>query len=106
MARSSFVLRISPADYETYVDRHRHVYPDLLAAFGEAGITSYSIYYYEGLLFAYMEAEDFAYVSKVLSSHPASHRWAAFMSDILLCWENGNDSVQIEEVFHYAHQDQ
>ncbi|OCT15410.1 hypothetical protein A8709_15125 [Paenibacillus pectinilyticus] len=102
MARASFVLRISPSNYESYVDRHKNVDPELLAAFGEAGLKSYSIYYYEGLLFAYMEADNLDDVFASLSNHPASHRWGDFMSDILHKWEDGNDSKRIEEVFQFT----
>ena len=101
MERYSFVLRISPANYDLYVERHKNVDPELLQAFEEAGIRTYSIYYDEGRLYAYMEAENIREAFAYLENHPANVKWQRFMSDILLR-ENGEVLRSIEEVFHFS----
>lgn len=102
MQRVSFILRIAPEHYEAYVERHRSVYPDLLQAFGEVGFRTYSIFYHEGLLFNYLEVEDYELAMNRLSAHPAYVRWQAFMSDMLLQAEGESVSVEIPEAFHWT----
>ena len=101
MDRASFVLRIAPEHYDEYVERHRFVYPELLDAFRRAGIRTYSIFYHEGLLFAYMEADDFEQAMEQLKHEPSNRMWQQMMSDMLLQWENGATTRTIPEVFHF-----
>lgn len=101
LERTSFVLRIAQEDYEDYVERHRHVYPELLKAFGETGIATYSIFYHEGLLFNYLEAENVAETMDQLTAYPVYARWQEYMSDMLLKNEAGKVSTDIPEVFHF-----
>jgi L-rhamnose mutarotase len=102
--RASFVLRIAPERFEEYVGRHRGVYPELLQAFREVGFRTYSIFYHGGLLFNYLEAEDFEISMKKLSAYPAYVRWQEFMSDMLLRIEGESVSVMIPEVFYWVPQ--
>lgn len=101
MERVSFVLNIRPEDRDEYIKRHEAVYPELLQAFGEVGISTYSIFLHEGTLFAYMEVEDYRKAMDTLAEHPANKRWQAYMSDLLIVNEHGSTSRDIPEVFHY-----
>lgn len=102
MQKVAFVLRIAPEHYEAYVERHRSVYPELLQAFEEVGFVTYSIFYYEGLLFNYLEVEDYAQAMEKLSAVPAYRRWQSFMSDMLLPMDGSSVSVAIPEVFRWT----
>lgn len=100
MERYSFLMRIDPSHYEVYVERHKHVDSELLEALAEVGIETYSIYYDEGQLFAYMEGQDLKTSLALLEQHPANLRWGRFKSDMLL-WEDGKVKRTLEEVFHF-----
>ncbi|MBD0380004.1 L-rhamnose mutarotase [Paenibacillus sedimenti] len=102
MEHISFVLRIDPLDEEAYMKRHEHVYPELEQAFGQAGIHRYHIYYHEGTLFAYMMVDNFEKAMKRLADHPANVKWQAYMADLLLPWENGENVKIIKEAYSYV----
>lgn len=104
MEHVSFVLKIDPKDREEYRSRHEHVDPELEKKFAEVGIRRYHIYYLEdhGTLFAYMEVDNFEQAMHELASDPANLRWQAFMSDMLLAWENGETSKSIPEMYRFV----
>lgn len=106
MQRVSFLLNIREEDQQEYIERHKAVYPELLQAFGEVGIHTYSIFLDRGNLFAYMEVEDYDAAMKKLDQHPANIRWQSFMSDLLIPHQEGGTSKRIPEVFHYERGDQ
>ncbi|MDN4618229.1 L-rhamnose mutarotase [Paenibacillus sp. PsM32] len=101
MERVSFVLHIDPQDQAQYIERHQAVYPELLQAFGEVGIHTYSIFLHEGTLFAYMEVDNYQEAMDQLAVHPANQRWQQFMADMLIPNQQGTTSEVIPEVFHY-----
>ena len=99
--RVSFKLTIRPGAEEEYRRRHQAVDPDLLQAFREVGVKTYSIFMDGTTLFAYMEVDDFDAAMRALDSHPANIRWQAFMSDILIADEAGQILQVLPEVFHF-----
>lgn len=101
MQRVSFKLTIRPGTEEEYLLRHQNVYPELLMAFREVGIQSYSIFMDGDTLFAYMEVEDFEAAMKTLEHNPANIRWQKFMSDILIADMEGSTTKILPEVFHF-----
>jgi L-rhamnose mutarotase len=101
MQRVSFMLKIREEDQQEYIKRHQSVYPELLQAFKEVGIKTYSIFMEGGNLFAYMEVEDFAEAMKALHHHEANLRWQEFMSDLLIPHHEGETIKVISEVFHF-----
>ncbi|WP_248925902.1 L-rhamnose mutarotase [Paenibacillus hamazuiensis] len=101
MQHISFVLKIDPADFGAYKERHEHVYPELERRFGEVGIHSYHIFYHEGTLFAYMLVEDFDAAMAQLQNDPANVKWQQFMSDMLKAWEDGNMIKMIPRMYSY-----
>ena len=102
MEHVSFLLRIDPKNEEEYFRRHERVYPELEAAFEQTGIQRYHIYYHEGVLFAYMQVKDYENAMRTLDTHPANIRWQAFMSDLLLPWENGQHVKPIREAYRFV----
>jgi len=102
MEQAAFVLKIDPQQETEYRKRHENVDDELEALFGKVGIHRYHIYFHEGLLFAYMEAEDFDGAMKKLSDHPANLKWQRFMSDLLKQWENGDTVKMLPEVYRYT----
>lgn len=102
MEHVSFVLRIDPAHQEEYKKRHEQVYPALEAEFAKVGIRRYHIYFHEGLLFAYMEVENYDAAMKHLADNQANKDWQLFMSDMLLPWENGEMVKRIPEMYKFT----
>ncbi|WP_165822306.1 L-rhamnose mutarotase [Paenibacillus montanisoli] len=102
MQRVSFVLQIDESSRDEYIRRHEMVDPELLQAFREVGIRSYSIFLDGGRLFAYMEVEDFEHAMAELSGQPANIRWQQFMSDLLIKHHEDSTLKVIPEVFHFT----
>ncbi|QHW32375.1 L-rhamnose mutarotase [Paenibacillus rhizovicinus] len=102
MQRISFVLQIDERNREAYIQRHKQVDPELLQAFQEVGIRTYSIFLDGGKLFAYMEVENYEQAMAKLSVHPANIRWQQFMSDLLLKHTDGEIVRDIPEVFYFG----
>lgn len=103
MERVGFILKIDRKDQKEYIKRHQAVYPELLQAFQEVGISTYSIFMHDEYLFAYMEVEDYQQAMEKLSQNEANQRWQSFMSDMLIKHHNGQTTLEIPEVFHFEH---
>ncbi|REE87511.1 L-rhamnose mutarotase [Paenibacillus taihuensis] len=102
MERVSFVLQIDESNRDAYIERDQNVDPELLKAFGEVGIKSYSIFMDGGRLFRYMEVENFNEAMTALGEHPANLRWQQFMEDLLVKHHEGGTVKVIPEVFYYS----
>ena len=101
MGRFGFKLTIQPGAEEEYLLRHQTVYPELLQAFREVGIKTYSIFMDGLTLFAYMEVDDFETAMETLNKHPANIKWQKFMSDILIKDASGLTMQVLPEVFFF-----
>jgi L-rhamnose mutarotase len=53
MKRFGQLIGLRPEVYEEYVRIHAAVWPEILEAIRKAGIRNYSIFHFEGKLFAY-----------------------------------------------------
>ncbi|WP_339315863.1 L-rhamnose mutarotase [Paenibacillus sp. FSL R10-2734] len=102
MEHVSFLLQIDPKQEKEYFQRHEMVYPELEAAFSQVGIERYHIYYHEGTLFAYMAVVNYEEAMKALETHPANIKWQAYMSDLLVPWENGQNAKVIREAYRFV----
>lgn len=100
MERISYVLNIHLADQQEYIERHQAVYPELLKALKDAGVHKYSIFMYGGILFAYMEVDNFEKAMEEVDRNEANQRWQQFMSDLLITNHLGTKIEVIPEVFH------
>lgn len=60
MQRVCFVLQVKPERLREYKERHRNVWPEMLAALRETGWNNYSLFLRsDGLLVGYLETGDF-----------------------------------------------
>jgi L-rhamnose mutarotase len=60
MKRVCFLLQVKPERIAEYKERHRTVWPEMLAALREAGWRNYSLFLGpDGVLVGYLETEDF-----------------------------------------------
>jgi L-rhamnose mutarotase len=76
--------RLKPGMEEAYEKAHAEVWPELLAAQRELGITRWLIFR-DGLeLFHAVECEDFARASAALAQHPVDRRWQEHMAQCVV----------------------
>ena len=76
--------RLKPGMEESYEKAHAEVWPELLAAQRELGITRWLIFR-DGLeLFHAVECEDFARASAALAQHPVDRRWQEHMAQYVV----------------------
>jgi L-rhamnose mutarotase len=105
MQRFGQVIGVRPGKLEEYKKLHAAVWPDVLKMIGECNIRNYSIYYRDGLLFAYFEytGDNFEADMAKMAADPTTQKWW----DVCMpCQEpvetrkQGEWWAMAEEVFH------
>ncbi|MGZ4333893.1 MAG: L-rhamnose mutarotase [Gaiellaceae bacterium] len=81
--RSAFVLRVRPDKVDEYLDAHRNVWPELLAALRRAGIRNYTIFRNSNEMFGYFEADDLAAAAAHMEAQEVNARWQDAMAQLL-----------------------
>ena len=104
MERVCFLLRVRPDRLDEYRDRHRAVWPEMLAALRNAGWANYSLFLRDdGMLIGYLECEDFDAARALMDAEEVNARWQAEMAPFfeLPGSERADTALErIEEVFH------
>lgn len=104
MERVGFVLKVKQDRLAEYRGRHREVWPEMLAALREAGWRNYSLFLREdGLLFGYLETDDFAAALAGMAATDVNRRWQAEMAPFFEGLAGGAPDaglLRLEEVFH------
>ena len=106
MERVAFVLKVRADRLAEYKARHQAVWPDMLAALHATGWRNYSLFLRpDGLLFGYLETDDFAAALAGMAETDVNRRWQTEMSPFF----EGIDGrpadeglLRLEEVFHLA----
>ena len=81
MQRIAFLLRLKPGTGPEYDKSHAAVWPEMLDLLKRAGISEYSIFRRDELLFLYMRIEsDFDAVWNKIEADPVNTRWQQAMS--------------------------
>ena len=81
MPRYCFELQVRPDRIEEYIDRHRAVWPDMLAALRDSGWRNYSLFLRDdGLLVGYVEADDLEAAQAAMARTDVNARWQAEMA--------------------------
>lgn len=77
MQRFGQVIGIKSGHLEEYTRLHAEVWPGVLAKIEECNIRNYSIYHYNGLLFAYMEyhGDDFEGDMAKMAADETTQKW-------------------------------
>jgi len=81
--RSAFVLRVRPDKIDEYLDAHRDVWPEMLAALREAGIRNYTIYRHGNEMFGYFESDDLETAAAYMEAQEINARWQDTMAELL-----------------------
>lgn len=104
MERVGFVLKVRSDRIAEYRQRHRAVWPEMLAALRDAGWRNYSLFLRDdGLLFGYLETDDFAAALARMAATDVNRRWQTEMAPFFEA-SGGRPAdqalVRLEEVFH------
>lgn len=82
MGRVCFTSRVRPDRLAEYAERHKAVWPEMLAALRAAGWANYSLFLAsDGLLIGYVETDDFAGALAAMAATGVNARWQAEMAD-------------------------
>jgi L-rhamnose mutarotase len=98
MERVCFQVRVRADRIDEYRERHKAVWPEMLAALSSAGWSNYSLFLREdGLLIGYLESEDFEAAKAAMDETDVNARWQAEMAPF---FEDAPAFDRLEEVFH------
>ena len=107
MARYCFQLQVRPERLAEYKERHRAVWPEMLAALCDTGWRNYSLFLRpDGLLIGYVEADDLRTAQDGMAATAVNARWQAEMAPFFVDLEGRPDVgfLLLEEVFHLEDQ--
>jgi L-rhamnose mutarotase len=97
--RSAFVLRVRPDKIDEYVEAHRSVWPEMLAALRDAGIRNYTIFRSDNEMFGYFESDDLEGAAAFLAAHEVNARWQDTMAALLEDRVPDAGPPTLEEIF-------
>ena len=105
MERVAFMLRLKAGAGDAYDEAHEQVWPEMLALLKSAGITEYSIFRREELLFLSLRVEtDFETTWRKIENDPVNLRWQEAMSALFLPVDGelqpGERFPMLREVFY------
>ncbi len=107
MPRYCFQLQVRPDRMAEYVQRHRGVWPEMVAALRHTGWRNYSLFLREdGLLIGYVEADDLAAAQTGMAATAVNARWQAEMAPFFVGLDGHPDEGfhLLQEVFHLEDQ--
>ena len=104
MQRVAFLLKVKRDKIDEYKQRHKAVWPEMLQALREAGWPNYSLFLHkDGLLFGYLETDDFGRALAEMAKKDVNRRWRQEMAPFFEALDGkrpGEGLVLLEEVFH------
>ena len=102
MKRIGFKMKLHAGREQEYQQRHQAIWPELVAALKEAGISDYSIFLdaETGYLFGSLKCESPEKMDE-LPQLPIMKKWWDFMKDIMdTNADHSPVSIPLQEVFH------
>jgi len=103
MQRVCFLLQVRPERLAEYKERHKRVWPEMLAALSRTGWRNYSLFLRDdGLLVGYLETPDFQKALQGMEAEEVNHRWQKDMAPFFTAIAGRPDQsmMPLEEVFH------
>lgn len=97
--RSAFVLRVRPDKIAEYVEAHRNVWPEMLAALRDAGIRNYTIFRNGNEVFGYFESDDLEAAAEHMAQQEVNARWQDTMAGLLEERVRDEGPAGLEEIF-------
>lgn len=107
MQRVGFRLKLKKDLLDEYVERHRQVWPDMLAALSATGWTNYSLFLdrADATLFGYFETPDLDAALAGMAQTEVNERWQSEMAPFFEELEGRKPDegfTQLESVFFLA----
>src|SRR5579884_1367745 len=106
MERVCFLLQVRRDRLAEYKERHRQVWPEMLAALSDAGWRNYSLFLRDdGLLVGYLETDDFEEAVRRMAQTDVNRRWQEEMQPFFenLAGRRPDEGLlRLEEIFHLA----
>ena len=102
MQRFCFTFDIREGTEDEYKRRHDEIWPELVDAIRDAGITNYSLFRRDTTIIAYCECEpDAATAFAKVGAHEANARWSEWFEDIIVSLTGPDGQlVDYAEVWH------
>ena len=104
MKRVAFLLKVKADRIEEYKKRHEKVWPEMLQALRETGWHNYSLFMRDdGLLFGYLETEDFEKALAGMAGREVNTKWQSEMAPFFERLDGKRPDeglLRLEEVFH------
>ena len=107
MERIGFRLQVKPELMDEYVERHKDVWEDMLAALSRTGWHNYSLFLdrADGTLFGYFETPDLDKALSGMAQTDINGRWQAQMQKYFVDLGGKNPDegfMKLEQVFYLA----
>ncbi|MGD0007281.1 MAG: L-rhamnose mutarotase [Terriglobia bacterium] len=106
MERVCFLSKVRPERLVEYKQRHKAVWPDMLAALRETGWHNYSLFLRDdGLLVGYFETPDYQSALAGMAKREVNERWQRDMAPFFENLEGQRPDegfLRLEEVFYLA----
>jgi L-rhamnose mutarotase len=83
MAYRAYIGKIKKGKEKDYIEAHKAVWPELIAAMRKAGVENESCFVLGNYIFVYIEASDINATMEVLSADPVNQKWDIFMEPLL-----------------------
>ncbi|HEY6447454.1 MAG TPA: L-rhamnose mutarotase [Acidobacteriaceae bacterium] len=104
MQRVAFLLRLKPGTGPAYDEAHRRVWPEMLRLLKSCGISDYSIFRRDEMLFLTMRVDvDFETTWRKIETDPVNTRWQLAMGAYFMPLDGarpGERFPMMEEVFY------
>jgi len=101
--RVCFILQVRPERLAEYKERHRNVWPEMLAALESTGWHNYSLFLRDdGLLTGYLETPDFEAARRGMEALAVNAQWQKEMQPFFAAPAGRPDEnmLPLEEIFH------
>ncbi len=83
IAHYAWVLEVRPGCEDEYKRRHDEIWPEMVEALREAGISNYSIFRHGLTLFGYFETDDLGHTLGYLRDNEVNQRWGDWMAPVM-----------------------
>jgi L-rhamnose mutarotase len=103
MKRIGFQFKVRPDRLAEYQDRHKNVWPEMLAALRETGWHNYTLFMRtDGLIFGYFETDESLQVAQAkMAATEVNTRWQESMSQFVDSNARPDETfIELEEYFH------
>ncbi len=105
MQRFADVIRVPAEKYAEYVEKHDHIWPNIVEMMRQAHIENFTIFHRDGYLFKYFEytGDDFQADMEKLNSYEEHSRWLEFTAVCQQPVETAKENewwAPMEEIFH------